>query len=72
MALDLTNPAFVVSRVVSRALTDDQFFGTNPTTSPDYERNLDFMLPRPGVEPPRGGARWLKRLIDHGIRVLPT
>lgn len=51
--------------------TGQEFFSTNPTTSPTYERNLDYVLPREGVEPPPG-ARWLQRLIRDGIRWLPV
>ena len=37
--------------------TDLQFFPTNPTQSPSYEDNLDFVLPRPGKERPLARPR---------------
>lgn len=50
--------------------TDLRFFPVNPTTSPDYERNLDYVLPREGQPPPPGG-RLLRRIIDHGLTIRP-
>lgn len=51
--------------------TDLDFFGTNPTTSPDYEDNLDYVLPRVG-QPPGRSARLAQGVIEWGARLLPT
>jgi hypothetical protein len=51
--------------------TDLHFFPTNPTTSPTYEDNLDYVLPRPGTENKMTG-RFLRRVIELGARALPV
>jgi hypothetical protein len=51
--------------------TDLEFFPTNPTASPNYERNLDIVLPRPGAERNLLG-RFVRAVIDFGARALPA
>jgi hypothetical protein len=51
--------------------TDLEFFPTNPTKSPDYEDNLDLVLPRPGSEG-RLLGRLIRGVIDWGARALPA
>ena len=51
--------------------TDLQFFPTNPTQSPRYEKNLDFVLPRPGTERNLLG-RVIRAVIEFGARALPA
>jgi hypothetical protein len=49
--------------------TDLEFFGTNPVTSPDYERRLDAVLPRPG-DPESWVARTVRRVVDGAARAM--
>lgn len=49
--------------------TDEPYFRTEDTTSPDYERKLDFVLPKEGSEP-SFAARMLKSVIDRGSWLL--
>lgn len=51
--------------------TELEFFPVNPTRSPQYEENLDLVLPRHGQESRRLG-RWIRGTIDFGARVLPS
>jgi hypothetical protein len=49
----------------------EPYFRTVDPSNPDYERNLDIVIPREGVEPPPG-ARALRRLLDIGEWLLPV
>ncbi len=51
--------------------TELEFFPTNPTKAPDYEKNLDLVLPRPGQEG-RLLGRVLRGVIEFGARRLPA
>lgn len=51
--------------------TDLWFFPTNPTQAPNYEENLDLVLPRPGAEK-RLLGRVLRGAIELGARALPA
>lgn len=51
--------------------TDLEFFPTNPTKAPNYEENLDLVLPRPGHEG-RLAGRLIRGAIDFGARTLPA
>jgi len=49
----------------------EPYFRTVDPAAPDYERNLDFVLPRAGTPPPPG-ARAFRRFIDVAARWLPA
>lgn len=51
--------------------SDEPYFRTVDPAAPDYERNLDYVLPREGVAPP-SGARALQRLLTVGEWLLPV
>jgi len=51
--------------------TSDPYFRTIDPADPQYERNLDFVLPRAGVAPPLG-ARAFQRFVDGAARWLPA
>ena len=49
--------------------TDEPYFRTEDTNSPEYERKLDFILPKEG-DSPSFAARALKGVIDRGSWLL--
>jgi hypothetical protein len=51
--------------------SNEPYFRTVDPSHPDYERNLDILMPREGVEPPPS-ARALRRLLDIGEWLPPV
>jgi hypothetical protein len=51
--------------------TGEPYFRTANPSDPQYERNLDYVLPRDGVAPPPG-ARAFRHVLDVGVRLLPV
>ena len=49
--------------------TDQPYFRTMDVNTPEYERKLDFILPRPGQKPLLA-ARALRGVVDHGSWLL--
>ncbi len=51
--------------------TDEPYFRTANPQSPEYDRNLSFVIPRAGRAPGRG-ARIVRAIVDFGARALPA
>lgn len=51
--------------------TDEPYFRTANPTDPNYERNLSFVLPKPGMAQGRA-ARLIHAIVNFGARALPA